>query len=706
MSKVHFLLALHDHQPVGNFDVVFHRACNDAYGPFLDELQRHPQVRMALHYSGSLLEWIEHNRPDMIDRMREMVKAGQLEIMGGAYYEPILTMLPQRDLIGQVRMYVDHLQELFQTRVRGLWLPERIWEQRLASSIAQAGIDYLIVDDTHFKYAGLSQEQLTGYFMTEDEGKLLRVFAGSEQLRYHIPFADPWKTTEYLGQLNAAAPGSLVVYADDGEKFGVWPETHKHVYTNGWLRRWFEELERNLHWIEFITFSEAIDKFPPRGKVYLPDASYREMTEWALPAKTLVEYEDVVLELQNRGLFDRVKRYMRGGFWRNFKMKYPESNQMYGKMMHVSRKVDSIKADGQAYEDARRELYRGQCNCSWWHGVFGGLYLPHLRHAIYEHLIAADCIADATHGRGMLQAEELDFDMDAANEVYLANDYLTAVIKPDRGGHMTELDVRGKNVNLLAGLSRRFEAYHRNVTNPPPEAAPGDVKSIHHIVKSKEEGLGKLLKYDWYLREGFIDHFLLPDVTIEQMMDCEYIERGEFVTGPFDCRVKRNAKSVRVDLSRNSTVWVGNTPFAVKIEKSYKLVKDKPEIDCTYKITSASAPVDIIFAPEVNMAFVGKDPDVWNYRLENGESAGELEALHTLEKQDEIGVRDKMKGMDVLLRFSSPADVWLFPIRTVSQSEGGFEHVFQSSAIVARWQVHLEPGQPWQVNITEAVRDL
>ena len=704
MSKVHFLIALHDHQPVGNFDAVFERACNDAYKPFLDELQRHPRIRMALHYSGSLLEWIERHRPDIVGQIREMVRTGQLEIMGGGYYEPILTMLSERDRIGQVRSYKEHLEELFQTPVRGLWLTERVWEQCLTRSLVDAGVDYTIVDDTHFKYAGLKDEQLTGYFVTEDEGRLLRVFAGSEKLRYHIPFGDPWKTTEYLGQVNSRGTDALVVYADDGEKFGVWPETNTHVYVNGWLRRFFEEIERNLHWIDFITFSEALDRFPPAAKIYLPDASYREMTEWALPAGTLVDYEETVKELERHHLYDRAKLFMRGGFWRSFKVKYHEANMMYAKSMHVSRKVQAIQ-DPDAARRARTELYRGQCNCAYWHGVFGGLYLPHLRHAIYEHLIEAEKIADSLRGPGTLDADVVDYDMDGHPEICLANDFVAAVVKPDRGGHLAEFDSRRKNANLLGGLSRRFEAYHRNITNPPPPAAGGEVKSIHHIVASKEKDLDKLLHYDWYIREGFVDHFILPDVTLVQMMECRFIERSDHVQGGFNHALVRVPHGVEVRLERDGAVWIGSRPCRVRMEKTYALDAVTPGIECRYAIIS-DEPLDVVFAPECNLAFPGKEREFWSYRLKDGLEAGELEGQHAFEQQAEAGVTDRLRKQNVIIAYSRPADLWMFPIRTVSQSESGFEHVFQSCAIVARWPLHLEAGNPWTVTVTQSVIDI
>jgi alpha-amylase len=62
---------------------------------------------------------------------------------------------------------------------------------------------------------------------------------------------------------------------------------------------------------------------------------------------------------------------------------------MYAKACEVSDLVERAGADSEA----RRELYRGQCNCSYWHGVFGGLYLGHLRFAVYKHLLAAERLA-------------------------------------------------------------------------------------------------------------------------------------------------------------------------------------------------------------------------------------------------------------------------------------------------------------------------
>ena len=395
-NPIRLILALHNHQPIGNFEHVFQQAYEDSYLPFLDVFSRYESLRIALHTSGSLMEWLDAVHPEYVDRLAELAAKGRIEIIGGAFFEPILAMIPSRDRVGQIRSYTRWLQNRLGTTVRGMWVPERVWEQAFTHDLVNAGIEYTILDDFHFKMAGLTDSQLQGYLITEDEGCVLSVFPGSEKLRYTIPFASPEETIDHLARLSEQRPGAVCLFGDDGEKFGTWPETKKHVYEDGWLCRFFDALVANQSWLQVTTPAEAIDNVPPVGKVYLPDCSYREMTEWALPTEQLVEYERITHEMHGDARLAALQRFVGGGFWRNFKLKYPEADEMYCRMMMVSRRLQEAIDDGatgKLVEQARTQLYRAQCNCGHWHGAFGGIYLPHLRNAVYRCLIAADEIA-------------------------------------------------------------------------------------------------------------------------------------------------------------------------------------------------------------------------------------------------------------------------------------------------------------------------
>src|SRR5215471_11312254 len=144
--RIRLVLALHDHQPIGNFDGVFEAAFQDSYWPFLDVLEKYPEIPVALHTSGSLLEWLVDRHPEYIDRIRLLADRGQIEIVGGPFYEPILATIPRRDRVGQIHAYTRYLEKLFGAQVRGMWVPERVWEQSFAGDVTQAGIEYTILD--------------------------------------------------------------------------------------------------------------------------------------------------------------------------------------------------------------------------------------------------------------------------------------------------------------------------------------------------------------------------------------------------------------------------------------------------------------------------------------------------------------------------------------------------------------------------------
>ncbi|HYU75819.1 MAG TPA: 4-alpha-glucanotransferase, partial [Ktedonobacteraceae bacterium] len=73
-GSIHLGLLLHNHQPVGNFPWVFQQVYEEAYLPMIKALEKHPGVRLSLHYTGSLLDWIEKAQPEFLERIAALVK--------------------------------------------------------------------------------------------------------------------------------------------------------------------------------------------------------------------------------------------------------------------------------------------------------------------------------------------------------------------------------------------------------------------------------------------------------------------------------------------------------------------------------------------------------------------------------------------------------------------------------------------------------
>jgi len=709
---IRFVFALHNHQPVGNFNGVFEGAYRDSYAPFLELLEGYPEIPISLHTSGCLMEWLVEHKPEYVERLRRFVARGQIEIMGGGFYEPILSMIPPEDRVGQIRSYTEYLEKLFQSRVRGMWVPERVWEQNLVSDIAAAGIEYTVLDDYHFKQAGLEEHQLFGYYLSEDNGQLIRIFPGSERMRYLVPFRNPEETIAYFGEVAGKNRDAVIVFADDGEKFGSWPETHKHCYDDGWLRRFLDALRQARSWVNFCTFAQALDATLPAGQIFLPDCSYREMTEWALPVPKLIAYQRLMHDLEHDHRLPEIKRFLRGGYWRNYRVKYPELQEMYGRMLQISRRLSGATVEyhntqedndpfGESVDTAREELYRAQCNCPWWHGAFGGLYLPHLRNATYHHLIKAENSLlfgrDAPSGvRSGAESDEEDWDLDGQNEVCLRNNRLAAFFKPDRGGCMYELDLRVVAHNLLATLSRRPEAYHETIRRHAEGGQHGQgAQSIHDRVVFKQAGLERLLQYDPYLRKSLIDHFYEPRQTLEDLIALHETELGDFVTGPYDYQKSKKGSEVQAVFRRAG--HADGTP--VRICKTIALAPGSELLEIAYRLENLPKDCVLHFAVEFNFAGMAAGAED-RYFYHNGQPhAGQLQSLQNLTNADRIGLVDEWLGLDVSLALSKPGGIWAFPIQTVSQSEGGFELVHQSTAVLPHWHVAADADGCWEVTI-------
>ncbi|QDS88657.1 Alpha-amylase 1 [Rosistilla ulvae] len=698
-------LVLHNHQPIGNFDGVFEQAYQDSYLPFLEVFEPFDQLRISLHTSGPLMLWLAERHPEYLDRVRTLVQQGRVEIIGGPLYEPILSMLPSRDRIGQIRAYSQWIHEHLGTKVAGMWTPERVWESHFASDLADAGIGYTVLDDFHFHAAGLPKEQLTGYFVTEEDGRLLRVFPGSEQLRYLIPFAPVDQTIDYIRGVSQHQPGSVFVFGDDGEKFGTWPDTQQHVYGDGWLQRFFEALTDNRDWLATNTLAQAIDSTPSKGKIYLPDCSYREMTEWSLPVAQQVQFEDATHALQNdHERWQAIQPFVRGGFWRNFKVKYPEANEMYSRMLSVSRRLADTEGeiDVDAWRSAQDHLYRGQCNCSYWHGAFGGIYLPHLRNAVYHHLLTADNILNQQRygSAAWVEATVEDYDFDGDQEVRLSSDKMVAWMAPARGGRMYELDMRSTAHNLLATMQRQPESYHRKVLAGP--SVDGDaVASIHDRVIFKQEGLDQMLQYDRYPRKSLMDHFLDEDATIDAVSKGDAIERGDFVDLPYEAKLRRAANRIQVQMRRDGNAW----GIPLSITKAVTLAGGSDELEIAYLLEDLPLDRPLHFAIELNFAGLPSGADDRYFSDLQGERLGQLGKRLDLHSASGIQLTDEWLGVDVGLSIDRPSGLWAFPVESVSQSEGGFELVHQSVCVMPHWIINCENDGRWAVTMRLSIRD-
>ncbi len=707
MKKVKFVFGIHNHQPIGNFDFVFEDAYKKSYLPFLEVLEKHPKIKISLHFTGILLDWLTENHPELLDLVKKLRKRGQLELMSGAYYEPIISVIPHKDRLGQIKKLTNRVKELFDYDASGMWLAERIWEPTLPSSLSEAGIKYTVVDDTHFKYTGLKEEDLDGFFVTEDLGEEVFIFPISKKLRYTIPFQDPEETLKVLKKVASDQGDKVIVFADDGEKFGVWPDTYSHVYENKWLDRFFTAIEENLDWIELKTFDEVIKEVTPKGNIYLPTASYAEMMHWSLFKDMFQKYEEFEHYLQEQKMYDDVGVFVRGGFWRNFMTKYPEINIMHKKMLRVSEKLWKAKEKGFISDQAFDALWAGQCNCPYWHGVFGGLYLSHLRYAIFSNLIQAEKIISEKFPQALVPIEVSDFDRDGKKEILIETPLHDAYFAPGKGGILFEYDFKAANKNILDTMTRREEGYHAKLKHAklPGESQSESAASIHDIVLAKEPGLEKYLIYDDYEKKSFVDHIWAPDTNFDSVRTGKMHSLSDFYKGNYNIdSTDDKVDFLEVVLSREGFIGAYKNPL--RITKTIRVFKKVETIEVEYLLENKSkSESEFKFAVECNFGMQAGHADDRYYHL-NGKKIenGFLDSLGQHKDINSIGIRDEYLKIDAHLEGEKTDLIWRMPVETISLSEAGFERVYQSSAVYLIWNCNLKGAI--KLKVTQKVKPI
>jgi 4-alpha-glucanotransferase len=702
VRRLELIIVIHNHQPVGNFDFVVEDAYQRSYLPFLELLERRPEVKIGLHNSGCLWEWLEGHHPEYGLRIAPLVQRGQVELLGGGFYEPILPIWPQRDRRGQIARMTRFLAERFNVRPRGMWLAERVWETHLAADLEAEGVEYLCLDDSQFLQVGLRDEELKGYFLTEDSGATVGLYPIQMQLRYEIPFAAPEQVIETLRASADDAPGAMRLFGDDGEKFGVWPGTHKLCYEEMWLDRFFDRVRDEGSWLRLVLPSEHRSSYPPTGRIYLPAGSYREMTEWALPPRAQILFDETKHLLRDAGRGEAEELLLRGGFFRNFLVRYPESNRMHKRSLLAHGSLDLAEGlDQRTVAEIRDHLWRAQCNCAYWHGVFGGLYLPHLRDAIYrEILLGEEKLERAVRGDGpWVEGEVTDYDGDGHEEVILRSDRLAIFISPHQGGAITEIDDRTSHKNLVNGLARRPEAYHAKIgsLDRPDDGA---VRTIHDAVVSKEEHLERYLSYDRSERLCLTDHLMDGAPTPDGMIDGRDLGGEDLAGGRYLHTMRRSRGMVEIVLTREGVLG-GSPEDRVSLRKAIRLRAGVNGFEVAYSMKSLSPrAVHTCFGVEwlVNL-LAGHAPD--RYVMIDGRRPDDpdLAGMGAHDGGETFSLVDHWSEVQIDLQARGAAGWVRAPLQTVSLSESGAERVFQGTIAMAFWDVRLDPGAHFETTI-------
>lgn len=684
MKKLDLILCLHHHQPLGNFRDVLENCYQKCYDPILSAIESHPDIVFNLSYSGPLLEFFLEHHPDYISRLKTLIHAGRVEVLSDGFYEPILAELDEPDRQGQLNLMREWQKEHLGFEPKGVWLAEGVWDPSLAKTFRQVGLHYSILRSARFVQAGLNEGRLRGRYVTEHLGYPFHVFPIDINLMRLIPFGKVEELFGYLIRLaNRNGRSQTISFADNAERWGIWPGSYEKVQESGYLERLFVRLAQAKDWLRLITFSQHLDKKTVPERCYLPPGSRWEIGAWSLPDAGRQQFARARRNLKHRHDSNIFLPFFRAGSYAGFRTRYLESHLMEKKGTWLKQQNQETLPKA-SLQEFKKLLWQSQCNTAYWFGTSGGIYQPYLRAAIWQRLISAE--AYLAQNRKGWEISQFDFDANSRDEIIVTHPKTTYGINPDYGGACFEISLIPSKTNLTSHLNRRSE--NLTLINEEIEIA------------EQPETTSNTIDNDWYQRHCFQDHIVNRHTTAESLASNENFDLGDFIDHPF--RVvdhQTDGKTATLTLKRKGGLYRQGKRQPLLLKKTYQWGEDPSEVTVRYEIENISElPLEAILATEHNLFLPTKNKEDGEIWMDKRSQALDDPAFDGFGK--EIGIASKSVGVRVSFSLEQESHLWSYPLFTSISDQTTQDRTRQGNALLTGWPFDILPGKSASFQIT------
>lgn len=273
-----------------NNETIIHKVAQKSYIPMnkklLELLERHPQFRLSLSITGTVLEQFEKWSPATLHSFQELVRTGRVEIVGETYHHSLAFFYSLAEFEMQVDMHQKKIQELFGQTPQVFRNTELAYNNDLAYWADRAGYKGILAEGWDPVLQWRSPNFVYRPTYTNNIRLLMKNYKLSDDMAFR--FGDQnweqWpltaeKFTHWLSESGDATNFNLFM---DYETFGEhqWSETGIFDFLNDLPQQW---LKTEGH--TFMTLSEAIDGIEPVGQVDMPDTvtwadTERDLSAW------------------------------------------------------------------------------------------------------------------------------------------------------------------------------------------------------------------------------------------------------------------------------------------------------------------------------------------------------------------------------------------------------------------------------------------
>lgn len=206
---------LHFYQPANIEDYKIKEALDKSYWRLVRLIEEHPTLKMTWNISGCLLERLaDEGQDNFLARLKKIVVNGQIEITGSAAYHGFLPLLPEEEVISQIKINEKILKKYFGAAFKkaGFFLPEMAYSPEVAKIIKSLGYKWLILDE----YSTGEKKDTNHVYL--DQASNLKIVFRCRELSSAYP---PDKLLAILEKDISDKNGGVFLSGTDAELYGL-----------------------------------------------------------------------------------------------------------------------------------------------------------------------------------------------------------------------------------------------------------------------------------------------------------------------------------------------------------------------------------------------------------------------------------------------------------------------------------------------------
>ncbi len=645
--KLNLLLGIHSHISEDLFSNNNGSNILTKYLDLVEALEKNQYVKANIHFSGNTLTILDKKTSNFTSNISKLLQENRLELIGGGLFEPLFPFIPKEDRQTQLSLMNRLLNHLFAYTPHGAWTTEFAWEPSLAYDFAKSKAQYTCLPKEYFSLVGLDEIDLSGYFVTEDEGRKLSIFPITFSVEDLIKEFTPEEVIKNITS-NSEQNSLVVLFCHDLNQNNL-----------QWLLSFIKLINDNSTNIKSNLFSEYFLNNKPQGRIYLPSTNK-------------FSHNDTE------------------AFWKQSLLDCFEANLLHKKMLRVSKKINSAKEGKSRFKvikemltQAQELLLKGQSNDTYLTNNSDGIYQPTKRHNAYKNLIQAENLIDnaSRHSTKWIQVSELDYDCDGNDEIIVETETNIIYISPHMGGTILEHDFRPRCLNVTNVFSE--EQRHKKIKK-----------------QRNRETEAKLT---------LVDHFLDKNTLLEDCLSKNLKHLTNKIINPYLVeKIKAKEETCKVELKLNTQLNYNNTTNEVELIKQINLRSGESSIVFDYSLVNKSEKsIETLFAIEFNLnTSTYLDPNSYFYlngNPQNKTNSPHLDSIEQINEIKQISVKSNVHNLNLTISCNKSFHVFRYPIKLIYNEVDKDESIFQGVTILLNWPLVLEPNLPWTVSLKQDI---